>query len=146
MVVGRLPLPGLHASGYPRLVDFLEPLPARPIDLVVIDLAWTPQRLAIPAALRWLAPGGRILTLLKPHYELLEEEKSLLEKGFLPHEHAHRVQQRVLETLPEFGTVVLGSTMSPLVGSKTARRRGVPGNLEFLALLEPISEPKKNES
>lgn len=120
--------------------------PENGVDLVVIDLAWTPQRLAIPAALRWLAPGGKILTLLKPHYELLEEEKSLLEKGFLPHEHAHRVQQRVLETLPEFGTAVLGSTMSPLVGSKTARRRGVPGNLEFLALLEPISEPKKNAS
>jgi 23S rRNA (cytidine1920-2'-O)/16S rRNA (cytidine1409-2'-O)-methyltransferase len=116
--------------------------PAEGVDLVVIDLAWTPQRLAIPAALRWLAPGGRILTLLKPHYELLAEEKTLLEKGFLPHEHAHRVQQRALETMPELGATVIGSTVSPLVGSKTARRRGVPGNLEFLALLEPVPDAK----
>ena len=109
------------------------------VAMVVIDLAWTPQRLAVPAALRWLAPGGRIITLIKPHYELREGEKSLLVKGFLPHEHAQDVHRRVLETMPEFGAQVIGSTMSPLVGSKTSRKRGVPGNLEFLALLEPIS-------
>ena len=45
------------------------------VDLVVIDLAWTPQRLAIPAALRWLKPDARIVTLVKPHYELDDAEK-----------------------------------------------------------------------
>ncbi|MFZ4696664.1 MAG: SAM-dependent methyltransferase, partial [Phycisphaerales bacterium] len=45
------------------------------VDLVVLDLAWTPQRLAIPAALRWLRPGGHIISLVKPHYELRDEEK-----------------------------------------------------------------------
>jgi 23S rRNA (cytidine1920-2'-O)/16S rRNA (cytidine1409-2'-O)-methyltransferase len=107
------------------------------VDLVVIDLAWTPQRLAVPAALRWLAPGGRILTLIKPHYELTAEEKPLLQQGFLPHVHAHRVQQKVLGEMPSLGTTVLASVQSPLVGGKTARRKGVPGNIEFLALLEP---------
>ena len=29
--------------------------PAQGVDLVVIDLAWTPQRLALPAARPWLA-------------------------------------------------------------------------------------------
>ena len=113
--------------------------PTEKVDLVVIDLAWTPQRLAIPAALRWLGPTGKIITLIKPHYELLESEKSLLNKGFLPHEHAHIVQQRVMDAMPQYGAHVIDSTMSPLVGSKTARKRGVPGNLEFLALLEPVS-------
>ncbi len=40
------------------------------VDLVVIDMAWTPQRLAVPAALRWLKPSGSIVTLIKPHYEV----------------------------------------------------------------------------
>lgn len=110
------------------------------VDLVVIDLAWTPQRLAVPAALKWLAPGGRILSLIKPHYEVTPEQKQLLEQGFLPHEHAHTVHTRVLEDMPSHGARVLGTVQSPLVGGKTARRKGVPGNLEFLALLEPCSK------
>lgn len=43
---------------------------AGPVHLVTIDLAWTPQHLSIPAAMRWLGPEGRIISLLKPHYEL----------------------------------------------------------------------------
>ena len=58
--------------------------PETPVDLVVIDLAWTPQRLALPAADAWLGPEGRILTLVKPHYELPEDMKDLLDRGFLP--------------------------------------------------------------
>ncbi|MAD19610.1 MAG: TlyA family rRNA (cytidine-2'-O)-methyltransferase [Planctomycetaceae bacterium] len=111
------------------------------VDLVVIDLAWTPQRLAIPAALRWLDPAGarRILTLVKPHYELAPDEKGLLDRGFLPQEHAPRVLDSVLEAMPELGVEVLGATASPLVGGKTAKRRGVPGNIEYVALLTPSS-------
>ena len=107
------------------------------VDLVTIDLAWTPQRLAIPAALEWLAPGGRIISLVKPHYELKSEEKDLLQQGFLPQEHAPVILERVLGDMPHLGAEVLESTTSPLVGGKTARRRGVPGNLEYLALLQP---------
>ncbi len=44
--------------------------PPGKVDLVVIDVAWTPQELIVPAAGRWLAPGGRIISLLKPHFEL----------------------------------------------------------------------------
>lgn len=115
------------------------------VDLVVVDLAWTPQRLAVPAALRWLAPGGarRIATLVKPHYELPEDRKHLLDRGFLPQELAPGVLEEVLESMPGLGARVLGWTPSPLVGGKTARRRGVPGNLEFVALLAPIdADPK----
>lgn len=118
--------------------------PERGVDLVVVDLAWTPQRLAVPAALRWLDPRGarRIATLVKPHYELSAEERTLLEKGFLPQEHAPRVLEEVLATMPSLGARVLGQVKSPLVGGKTARRRGVPGNLEFVALLAPADEPE----
>lgn len=111
--------------------------PQTPIDLVVIDLAWTPQRLALPAARPWVGPDGRILTLVKPHYELPDDMKDLLDRGFLPQEHAPEVLKRTLESVPELGFEVLGSTRSPLVGGKTSRKRGVPGNIEYLALLKP---------
>ncbi len=110
------------------------------VDLVVVDLAWTPQRLAIPAALRWLAPDGarRIATLVKPHYELGPDRQHLLDRGFLPQEHAPGVLQDVLTAMPGLGARVLEDVQSPLVGGKSARRRGVPGNLEFVVLLAPV--------
>ena len=106
------------------------------VDLVVVDLAWTPQRLAVPAALRWLAPGGRIVTLVKPHYELQEDEKPWLDRGFLPHERVPGVVARVEATMPSLGARVTGSAQSPLVGGKTSRKAGVPGNVEWLVALE----------
>jgi len=110
--------------------------PAGGVDLVVLDLAWTPQRLAIPAALKWLASGGRIITLIKPHYELRDEEKAWLDRGFLPHERVPGVVARVEAEMPALGAKVLGSTQSPLVGGKTSKKAGVPGNIEWLTLLE----------
>ena len=110
--------------------------PAGGVDLVVLDLAWTPQRLAIPAALKWLAPGGRIITLIKPHYELREEEKAWLDRGFLPHERVPGVVTRVEAEMSALGAKVLDSTQSPLVGGKTSKKAGVPGNIEWLTLLE----------
>ena len=49
--------------------------PPELVNLVVIDMAWTVQHLAVPAATRWLkqndpARPARIVALLKPHYEL----------------------------------------------------------------------------
>jgi 23S rRNA (cytidine1920-2'-O)/16S rRNA (cytidine1409-2'-O)-methyltransferase len=110
--------------------------PAGGVDLVVVDLAWTPQRLAVPAALRWLAPGGRIVTLVKPHYELRDEEKGWLDRGFLPHERVAGVVARVEAEMPALGARVAGSAQSPVVGGKTSRKAGVPGNMEWLVLLE----------
>ena len=114
--------------------------PETPVDLVVIDLAWTPQKLALPAARNWLAMNGEILTLVKPHYELPEDMKGLLDRGFLPQEHAPEVLDRTLRAISEMGFDVLGSTQSPLVGGKTSRKRGVPGNIEYLAHLKPTKK------
>lgn len=114
--------------------------PETPVDLVVVDLAWTPQRLALPVARNWLAEGGRVVSLIKPHYELQGERKALLEDGFLPPEHAEAVLEDVLEEISGLGFDTLGTTRSPLKGGKSSRRRGVPGNVEFLALLTPAAE------
>lgn len=110
--------------------------PPEPVDLVVIDLGWTPQRLAVPAALRWLMPGGaaRIISLVKPHYELdPDESRRLLHDGVLADDEAERIVERVLASMPSLGARVLGCTRSPIEGSKGKAR----GNAEWLALLEP---------
>ena len=112
-----------------------------PVDLVTIDLGWTRQRHAVPAALRWLASGGRIVTLIKPHYELsAQDKKELLSGGVLAEPDARRVLEEVLGSLARLGAVVLGVVESPLGGAKSARRSGGPGNREFLALLSAAAE------
>ena len=108
------------------------------VDLVVIDLAWTPQRLAIPAALRWLKPNGRIITLVKPHYELEEaEKKALLLDGRLDSADAHRVLERVLASMPVWGATPIQHVLSPITGGKSSRGAKGAGNIEFLVLASP---------
>lgn len=125
--------------------------PPELVDLVVIDLGWTPQRLCIPAALRWLRPGpsgddalkaghghpGRIVTLIKPHYE--DKAAAGAHAGILPDALAEAVATRVLAEMTQLGVRVLASTASPVRGSG-ARSEG-RGNREWLALLAPASDP-----
>lgn len=119
--------------------NVLHAKPQAPIDLVVIDLAWTPQQLAIPAALKWLKPDGRIISLVKPHYELDEEEKrNLLTEGRLDHLEAERVLDRVLTAMPTWGAQPIAHTRSPLTGGKSSRQKSGAGNIEFLVLVRPI--------
>jgi len=108
---------------------------AEGVDLVVIDLGWTPQRKAIPAALGWLREGGRIITLIKPHYELTEAEREAwLVEGKLEASRAEAVAKRVPGAMAELGLRVVAWTKSPIVGGGSRGRRG--GNAEWLALME----------
>ncbi len=102
------------------------------VDLAAIDLGWTPQRHALPAARRWLADGGQIVTLVKPHYELDAEERRMhLDGGRLCDEVAETMLQAVLASLDGLGLRSLGTTVSPIRGGKSSRR-GATGNREFL--------------
>ncbi len=108
-----------------------------PIDMIAIDLGWTPQRHAIPAALKWLKPGGRIISLIKPHYEVPREDaKSLLKDGVLEDAEADRITQNTVSNLPALGVEVLGLTKSPITGGVTKKNKR--GNAEWLVLLKPI--------
>ncbi|CAN5692494.1 N/A [soil metagenome] len=111
--------------------------PTGGVDLIVIDAGWTPQRLLIPAALRWLKPAhnARIITLIKPHYE--DKPAADAHRGVLPDELGAAVVARVLSELPVLAVRVAASTPSPIRGlvGKSAR-----GNLEYLALLERARE------
>ncbi len=119
------------------------PPPPDPVDLVTIDLGWTPQRRAIPAALRWLRAEGRIITLVKPHYELTEaERRDKLAAGRLDPADAARIFDRALASMPALGVRVLQHTTSPITGAKSAR--GGTGNVEYLAFLS-LAPPSGGE-
>lgn len=101
-----------------------------PVDLVVADAGWTPQRLLVPAALKWLKAGGRMISLVKPHYELKDRGEKLPPKGILPDEVAQRVTDETVAGLAPLGVRVLGVTRSPILGGAKAK-----GNAEWLALI-----------
>ena len=112
--------------------------PPQVVDLVTIDVGWTRQRHVIPAALRWIGPGvegGRIISLVKPHYELDEAgRKTSLRGGVLSHAVARTVVDRVVGGFEALGARPIAVVPSPLGGAKSARRSGGTGNREYLVL------------
>ncbi|MFI4860110.1 MAG: SAM-dependent methyltransferase [Phycisphaerales bacterium JB063] len=126
---------------------------AQGVDLVVIDLGWTRQAKALPAALKWLKPNvtvggsppddahaptrpGQIITLVKPHYERPSEtggrRKGERKRPPMPEDEARAVCEQVLASIDAdaaLGLRVVGVIDSPLAGGKG-------GNLERLALLQ----------
>lgn len=107
------------------------------VDLVVIDMGWTPQRMCVPAAMRWLKPSGRLVSLIKPHYEVKTDEKSLLRAGVLDGADAERIKDRVLGEMSGLGVEVLACVRSPIAGG--AGKKNASGNTEWLALLAATS-------
>lgn len=106
--------------------------PDGPVDFIVIDMGWTPQKHAIPAALKWLKPDGRIISLVKPHYEVEKHEKELLVRGVLAATESERIAHRTVESLPALGVRVEGLTRSPVEGGAG---KGRAGNAEWLVLV-----------
>lgn len=106
--------------------------PDEAVDLVVIDVAFTPQRMIIPAAARWLKTGGNIVSLLKPHYELAKMPdiggRTFAGKP-LDSRLAAEICDRTCRQLDEIGFTILATMISPL--------RGKGGNAEFLIHLKP---------
>ncbi len=97
-----------------------------PVQLVTIDVGWTRQQRILPVARRLLAEDGRIVTLIKPHYEA---EPTMLSGGVLPDERTESVVCSIREALTEWGFELLGEVESPI--------RGDGGNRELLWYLQP---------
>lgn len=95
------------------------------VDLIVIDCAWTKQKHILPSAKRLLISNGRIVTLLKPHYEC---DPQALRKGILPQDHVESVVSDVLRGIEAEGFIVRNRVESPIKGSK--------GNTEVLLELK----------
>jgi 23S rRNA (cytidine1920-2'-O)/16S rRNA (cytidine1409-2'-O)-methyltransferase len=95
-----------------------------PIDLVVIDVAWTKQSHILPAARRMLKTSGSVVTLVKPHYEA---DPAWLKGGVLVEERIEDVLVSVRNDIELAGFEQTAITRSPIKGAK--------GNVEFLAAL-----------
>jgi 23S rRNA (cytidine1920-2'-O)/16S rRNA (cytidine1409-2'-O)-methyltransferase len=99
----------------------------QPVDVVTIDVAWTRQRNILPNARGLIGPGGRIITLIKPHYEATASQ---LKKGILIADQMQSVLTAVEADIAAAGFKLLGMVESPIKGAK--------GNTELLAMLRLI--------
>jgi len=100
--------------------------PPEMVDLVVVDVAWTPQARIIPAAASWLKPGGRIVSLLKPHYEIAKTARRR-PHGPIADDAARRACLDTCRLLAEANLPARAVMCSVL--------RGKGGNLEFMLLI-----------
>ncbi len=101
-----------------------------PVDLITIDVGWTRQERILPNAAALLKPGGRVLALVKPHYEA---DPSMLTDGILPVEKLDEVVAQVISQIATDGWTLLGTFPSPLPGHG--------GNREVFALLHRSTVP-----
>jgi 23S rRNA (cytidine1920-2'-O)/16S rRNA (cytidine1409-2'-O)-methyltransferase len=96
------------------------------VDLVVIDVGWTPQKKVIPIAAKWIKPGGRIVSLLKPtfEYDKLHPTEHRDKRVPLTAEQTQDVIDAVVAGLAEIGFVPKQIVESSLLGKG--------GNHEYL--------------
>jgi len=107
---------------YLKETDFAEKF-----DLAVTDVSFISVTMILPALIPLLKPAGRIITLIKPQFEVGRGEVG---KGGIvrdPHKHKE-VVGRINEFALENGLKVCGLIDSPILGAE--------GNKEFLALYE----------
>jgi 23S rRNA (cytidine1920-2'-O)/16S rRNA (cytidine1409-2'-O)-methyltransferase len=101
----------------------------RKFDLAVMDVSFISATKVIPAIVPLLTEAGRMITLIKPQFEVGRTEVG---RGGIVHDpvkHA-RVIEEVNRAARELGLEVRGTLESPL--------RGADGNTEFLALYERV--------
>jgi 23S rRNA (cytidine1920-2'-O)/16S rRNA (cytidine1409-2'-O)-methyltransferase len=99
-------------------------------DLVTIDVAFISARKILPAVAPLLTDRGRIITLIKPQFEVGKGEVG---KGGIvkdPKQH-RRVIAEVNDAAEALGLSIAGVIESPI--------HGADGNVEFLALYEPVT-------
>jgi 23S rRNA (cytidine1920-2'-O)/16S rRNA (cytidine1409-2'-O)-methyltransferase len=98
------------------------------VDLAVMDLSFISLTKVLPAVFSVLKPGGRVICLIKPQFELERHEigKGGIVRDASLHERAvEKIRRFVTE---EAGKEWLGVMPSPITGTD--------GNHEFLALLQ----------
>lgn len=106
---------------------YLDELPES-VDIVTADVSFISLRLILPAAMRWLKPGGQVAALIKPQFEAGRRE--VKKGGVVRDRKVHQsVLEQVLDAASELGLGLRGLMPSPL--------RGPAGNVEFLAWWEP---------
>jgi 23S rRNA (cytidine1920-2'-O)/16S rRNA (cytidine1409-2'-O)-methyltransferase len=109
---------------------YVERLPEE-VDLATIDTSFISLKLTLPAARRWLRPGGHIVSLVKPQFEAGREQVG---KGGVVRDPA--VHRAVLLDLLTWGEAQ-GMGPQGLIRSPVT---GPAGNVEFLAHWRPGAE------
>jgi 23S rRNA (cytidine1920-2'-O)/16S rRNA (cytidine1409-2'-O)-methyltransferase len=104
-----------------------------PVDLVVADLSFISLTTVLPALRAALAPGGDMLLLVKPQFEV---GRAGVGKGGIVRDEALREQavEKVAEAARRLGLTPAGSVPSPITGAK--------GNIEYLLHLKNEGEPR----
>lgn len=98
-----------------------------PFDLIVIDVSFISLEIVIPAVVSFLKPGGRIVSLIKPQFEVGKERVG---KGGIVKDEAARQSAvaKVIAAAKAAGLDHAGTIDSPIAGTK--------GNKEFLAIFK----------
>ena len=104
--------------------DRLGPDAPHTFDLITIDVSFISLRLVLPALVPLLAPGGRIVALVKPQFEAGRDDVGAGGIVRDPAVHA-RVVAEVIAEAERLGLVHHRTTPSPIEGAE--------GNREFLA-------------
>ncbi|MFA6171403.1 MAG: SAM-dependent methyltransferase [Patescibacteria group bacterium] len=96
------------------------------VDFISIDTSWTRQKNILPTALKFLKPGGEMISLLKPHYEA---PRQWLKKGKVDEERLDEIVLMVKEELKEIKIKVKDIIKSPISGKKG-------DNIEYLVWIK----------
>jgi 23S rRNA (cytidine1920-2'-O)/16S rRNA (cytidine1409-2'-O)-methyltransferase len=99
----------------------------RRFDLVTVDVAFISATKILPAIVPLLNDGARIVTLIKPQFEV---GKDKVGKGGVVRDPAQH--QRVIDEVNQFA----GSLRLNICGLITSPIQGADGNVEFLALYQ----------
>ena len=105
-------------------------IPDCPFPFIVMDLSFISLRKVLPAAWSFLAPRGKIISLVKPQFECKKEEADS-GKGIIRDPEIHK---RVLDEIKQFAKINLSG--SSLLAEKSARPQGTDGNQEFFLCWE----------
>jgi len=97
-----------------------------PVDIVVADVSFISLTRVLPSCLRFLRPGGLVVALIKPQFELTPEKVG---KGGVVREEAY--QQEAVDAVTAFARGSLGLSLAGVVPSKV---KGPKGNQEYLAV------------
>lgn len=105
-------------------------------ELAVIDASFISLTKVLPATVSLLKPGGRIIALIKPQFEV---NKGEVGKGGIVRDPAAHVKviDDVRQTATDLGLTVCGLCDSPITGAD--------GNREFLILLHMGEQVKGNQ-
>jgi 23S rRNA (cytidine1920-2'-O)/16S rRNA (cytidine1409-2'-O)-methyltransferase len=102
------------------------------VDLVVIDVSFISLTKILPVVKQFLKPGGKIVALIKPQFELTKREVDR-GKGVIKDPSLHKKAiEKILNFSKEMGLYPENLTLS--------RPRGPKGNKEFLVLLSQNPE------